>query len=95
MAKRTRLGAEGYGVRRTGSFAGKVAAAVIVLVQLANVSVEDAAVTIVTRSEVEVTTVALNDAVVTGVAMGADAAVTSLTANDAVVTGATLTEWPV
>lgn len=95
MAKYTRLGAEGYGVRRAGSFAGKVAATVIILVQLANVSVEDAVVTALAGADVEVTSLALNDVVVTGVVTGVDAVVTSAALDDVVVTGVTLTEWPV
>jgi hypothetical protein len=64
MAKRTRLGYEGYGVRRAGSFAGKVAT-VIVLAQIADVSVTDGVVTALSAADGRVTAVTVADGVVT------------------------------
>ncbi len=64
MAKRTRLGYEGYGVRRAGSFAGK-AFALYVAPQIADVSLQDKCVTTLSASDGRVTVSALTDGVVT------------------------------
>lgn len=68
MAKRTRLGYEGYGVRRAGSFAGKVAT-VIVLAQIADVSATDGVVTALLVANGRVTVGSVADGVVTSVTL--------------------------
>ena len=68
MAAITRLGLDGYGVRRAGSFSGKPPY-IVVLAQLAKVSAEDGVVTGVLAVTGIVTRGAAEDGVVTRVSI--------------------------
>ena len=89
----TRLGAEGFGVRRYRGFNKSLA--VFTPEELAHVLAVDALVTLLAVQNTALTTLATLNAALTGLASGTDATVTGATLDDGVVTNVSITEWPV